>query len=130
MTFFRVGVSLRRRKQVGMDAAAVTQFGWMLKKGEGRHNWKRRFFQLDDRTLSYSRGERDNEPVGFIDLLDCTKIASGKSMGFTDYDGHPTTLGIVLITTVRTYYFVAENELEKYQWIQVLGEHIITTAEG
>ena len=33
-------------------------------------------------------------------VQDCKKIASGKSVGFTDYDGTPTNLGIVLTTQV------------------------------
>ena len=41
----------------------------MIKKGEGRHSWKRRFFQLNDRTLSYFKGERDHDPIGHINIL-------------------------------------------------------------
>ena len=51
------------------DPRGRWQFGWLLKKGEGRHSWKRRFFQLNDRTLSYFKGERDHDPIGHISIL-------------------------------------------------------------
>jgi hypothetical protein len=43
--------------------------GWLFKKGDKRHNWKKRFFVLTDTTLSYYDDQTQHKLKGHLSLI-------------------------------------------------------------
>uniref|UniRef100_A0A3Q0SKE5 Pleckstrin homology domain containing A2 n=1 Tax=Amphilophus citrinellus TaxID=61819 RepID=A0A3Q0SKE5_AMPCI len=52
----------------------VLRCGYCVKQGNVRKNWKRRFFTLDDNTVSYYKSEMEKEPLRSIPLRDIQKV--------------------------------------------------------
>uniref|UniRef100_A0A671MSS0 Pleckstrin homology domain-containing family A member 2-like n=1 Tax=Sinocyclocheilus anshuiensis TaxID=1608454 RepID=A0A671MSS0_9TELE len=64
-------VTLRRCQSVRPN---VVRSGYCVKQGNVRKSWKRRFFILDDQTVSYYKSEMDKEPLRSIRLRDVLKV--------------------------------------------------------
>ncbi|XP_027704208.1 pleckstrin homology domain-containing family A member 2-like, partial [Vombatus ursinus] len=75
--------------------------GYCVKQGNVRKNWKRRFFTLDDFSLSYFKCEQDREPLRTILLKDVLKtheclVKSGELLMRDNL--------FEIITSSRTFY--------------------------
>ncbi|TYZ57914.1 hypothetical protein PybrP1_006215 [[Pythium] brassicae (nom. inval.)] len=59
------GLGLMRRQSSSLDAATATEpgRGWLMKKGKNFKTWKRRYFVLEGKKLSYAGGVGDS-PLG------------------------------------------------------------------
>ncbi|KAL9646970.1 hypothetical protein ABK040_013828 [Willaertia magna] len=91
------------------DAKRVERKGILKKQGGNFKSVKKRYFVLKDSQLSYYKSEKEMEPIDSIDLRN-TKVETTKN----------TKCGITLHTVGRQYFFLAENEKEKDEWINAI----------
>uniref|UniRef100_A0A673MEP1 Pleckstrin homology domain-containing family A member 2-like n=1 Tax=Sinocyclocheilus rhinocerous TaxID=307959 RepID=A0A673MEP1_9TELE len=91
-------VTLRRCQSVRPN---VVRSGYCVKQGNVRKSWKRRFFILDDQTVSYYKSEMDKEPLRSIRLRDVLKVNEClvKSGDLLSRDNL-----FEIITSTRTFY--------------------------
>eukprot|EP00163_Fabomonas_tropica_P002582 TRINITY_DN1199_c0_g1_i1.p1 TRINITY_DN1199_c0_g1~~TRINITY_DN1199_c0_g1_i1.p1 ORF type:complete len:342 (-),score=76.99 TRINITY_DN1199_c0_g1_i1:118-1143(-) len=118
----------RRRKHKSRQREAqqyLMHQGFLTKRGGLRKNWKKRWFVMKDATLSYY--EKPESVVtkakakGTIELIDviCQENNEmGKDHCFE------------LVTGQRTYYFVAKDDAEMQEWIEVLRKNTRSVRAG
>ncbi|KDE07760.1 PH domain-containing protein, partial [Microbotryum lychnidis-dioicae p1A1 Lamole] len=88
--------------------------GYLMKKGERRKAWKRRWFVLRGGRLAMYKNEKEYRLLRLIPLADihtCSPIELKK---------HAHTFGIV--TPKRTYYVKADSEREVREWCQAVQQ--------
>ncbi|XP_067378016.1 pleckstrin homology domain-containing family A member 2 isoform X2 [Channa argus] len=93
----------------------VLRCGYCVKQGNVRKSWKRRFFTLDDNTVSYYKSETDKEPLRAIPLRDIQKVHEClvKSGDLLLRDNL-----FEIITSCRTFYIQTDSPEEMYGWIR------------
>ncbi|KAM5264719.1 pleckstrin homology domain-containing family A member 2 isoform 2-T2 [Ctenodactylus gundi] len=89
--------------------------GYCVKQGNVRKSWKRRFFALDDFTISYFKCEQDREPLRTIFLKDVLKtheclVKSGDLLMRDNL--------FEIITSSRTFYVQADSPEDMHSWIK------------
>lgn len=95
----------------------VLKCGYCVKQGNVRKSWKRRFFSLDEFSISYYKCEQDKEPLRSILLKDVVKtheclVKSGDLL---------TRDNLFEITTsYRTFYIQAYSPEEMHSWIKAI----------
>lgn len=92
--------------------------GYCVKQGNVRKSWKRRFFVLDDFTISYFKCEQDREPLRTIFLKDVLKtheclVKSGDLLMRDNL--------FEIITSSRTFYIQADSPEDMHSWIKEIG---------
>lgn len=102
--------------------------GILIKQGGLNKNWKKRYFVLNNRELTYypphqghhkdaSHGKdapKQLPPLGTIHIDNVTSIDDYSSPSKKDF------FGFQLVTPARTYYLLAETAREKKLWIDVI----------
>uniref|UniRef100_A0A4W6GB68 Pleckstrin homology domain containing A2 n=1 Tax=Lates calcarifer TaxID=8187 RepID=A0A4W6GB68_LATCA len=93
----------------------VLRCGYCVKQGNVRKSWKRRFFTLDDNTVSYYKSEMDKEPLRAIPLRDIQKVHEClvKSGDLLLRDNL-----FEIITSSRTFYIQTDSPEEMHCWIR------------
>ncbi|XP_056233066.1 pleckstrin homology domain-containing family A member 2 [Seriola aureovittata] len=93
----------------------VLRCGYCVKQGNVRKSWKRRFFTLDDNTVSYYKSEMDKEPLRAIPLRDIQKVHEClvKSGDLLLRDNL-----FEIITSSRTFYIQTDSPEEMHGWIR------------
>uniref|UniRef100_A0A3B4WAE3 Pleckstrin homology domain containing A2 n=1 Tax=Seriola lalandi dorsalis TaxID=1841481 RepID=A0A3B4WAE3_SERLL len=93
----------------------VLRCGYCVKQGNVRKSWKRRFFMLDDNTVSYYKSEMDKEPLRAIPLRDIQKVHEClvKSGDLLLRDNL-----FEIITSSRTFYIQTDSPEEMHGWIR------------
>eukprot|EP00730_Choanoeca_flexa_P019381 TRINITY_DN9461_c0_g1_i2.p1 TRINITY_DN9461_c0_g1~~TRINITY_DN9461_c0_g1_i2.p1 ORF type:complete len:314 (+),score=51.19 TRINITY_DN9461_c0_g1_i2:126-1067(+) len=83
--------------------------GYLRKEGKKVKNWKRRWFHLRDTYIYYYRDRGIHNPLGQIDLDECTGV------GFRDDPG--LEFGFDIVTSDRTYLLQADTEHDREMWV-------------
>ncbi|XP_016107846.1 pleckstrin homology domain-containing family A member 2-like [Sinocyclocheilus grahami] len=111
-------VTLRRCQSVCPN---VVRSGYCVKQGNVRKSWKRRFFILDDQTVSYYKSEMDKEPLRSIRLRDVLKVNEClvKSGDLLSRDNL-----FEIITSTRTFYIQADTPEDMKGWIKDIASKI------
>ncbi|XP_043103856.1 pleckstrin homology domain-containing family A member 2 [Puntigrus tetrazona] len=111
-------VTLRRCQSVRPN---VTRSGYCVKQGNVRKSWKRRFFILDDQTVSYYKSEMDKEPLRSIRLQDVLKVNEClvKSGDLLSRDNL-----FEIITNTRTFYIQTDTPEDMKGWIKDISSKI------
>ncbi|XP_019956345.1 pleckstrin homology domain-containing family A member 2 [Paralichthys olivaceus] len=93
----------------------VLRCGYCVKQGNVRKSWKRRFFTLDDNTVSYYKSEVDKEPLRAIPLRDIQRVHEClvKSGDLLLRDNL-----FEIITSSRTFYIQTDSPDEMHSWIR------------
>ncbi|CAB1460368.1 unnamed protein product [Pleuronectes platessa] len=93
----------------------VLRCGYCVKQGNVRKSWKRRFFTLDDITVSYFKSEVDKEPLRAIPLRDIQRVHEClvKSGDLLLRDNL-----FEIITSTRTFYIQTDSPDEMHSWIR------------
>ncbi|XP_062238055.1 pleckstrin homology domain-containing family A member 2 [Platichthys flesus] len=93
----------------------VLRCGYCVKQGNVRKSWKRRFFTLDDITVSYFKSEVDKEPLRAIPLRDIQRVHEClvKSGDLLLRDNL-----FEIITSSRTFYIQTDSPDEMHSWIR------------
>ncbi|GAA6066399.1 pleckstrin homology domain-containing family A member 2, partial [Tachysurus ichikawai] len=99
----------------------IVRSGYCVKQGNVRKSWKRRFFILDDQTVSYYKNETDKDPLRSIRLRDIQKVHEClvKSGDLLCRDNL-----FEIITNARTFYIQADTPEEMNGWIKDIGAKI------
>ena len=99
------------------------QNGWMCKKGAKRHNWTRRWFQLNDTTLAYYKDPtdvtREIEPRGQIELNEC-KTGSVKASEASSAQRFELQVELNGRSS-RIYRFRCDSKISFQSWLDVLS---------
>ncbi|NXN11686.1 PKHA2 protein, partial [Indicator maculatus] len=95
----------------------VLKSGYCVKQGNVRKSWKRRYFVLDEFSISYYKCEQDKEPLRSILLKDVCKtheclVKSGDLLMRDNL--------FEIITSSRTFYIQADSPEDMHSWIQVI----------
>ncbi|NWX19525.1 PKHA2 protein, partial [Aegotheles bennettii] len=95
----------------------VLKSGYCVKQGNVRKSWKRRYFVLDEFSISYYKCEQDKEPLRSILLKDICKtheclVKSGDLLMRDNL--------FEIITSSRTFYIQADSPEDMYSWIQAI----------
>ena len=110
---------LRREVEETTETTKITMEGWLYKRGEVKTAWAKRWCTLNKEDLKYYKVKDSYSPQGVIPLETVAQVKSGRVAGLTEMNGEDTDNGFVVVTAERTFYFVAETNAEKYEWIQV-----------
>ncbi|NWW97484.1 PKHA2 protein, partial [Caloenas nicobarica] len=95
----------------------VLKSGYCVKQGNVRKSWKRRFFVLDEFSISYYKCEQDKEPLRSILLKDVCKtheclVKSGDLLMRDNL--------FEIITSSRTFYIQADSPEDMHSWIRAV----------
>ncbi|XP_062452865.1 pleckstrin homology domain-containing family A member 2 isoform X2 [Rhea pennata] len=117
---------LLRRSQSYIPASAakppagppVLKSGYCVKQGNVRKSWKRRYFVLDEFSISYFKCEQDKEPLRSILLKDVCKtheclVKSGDLLMRDNL--------FEIITSSRTFYIQADSPEDMHSWIRAIA---------
>ncbi|NWY70594.1 PKHA2 protein, partial [Erithacus rubecula] len=96
----------------------VLKSGFCVKQGNVRKSWKRRFFVLDEFSISYYKCEQDKEPLRSILLKDVCKtheclVKSGDLLMRDNL--------FEIITSSRTFYIQADSPEDMHSWIRAIA---------
>ncbi|XP_061117324.1 pleckstrin homology domain-containing family A member 2 isoform X2 [Conger conger] len=96
----------------------VARCGYCVKQGNVRKNWKRRFFTLDDNSVSYYKCETDKEPLRAILLKDIQKVHEClvKSGDLLMRDNL-----FEIITSSRVFYIQTDTPGDMQGWIKAIS---------
>ncbi|NXJ16212.1 PKHA2 protein, partial [Odontophorus gujanensis] len=91
--------------------------GFCVKQGNVRKSWKRRYFVLDEFSISYYKCEQDKEPLRSILLKDICKtheclVKSGDLLMRDNL--------FEIITSSRTFYIQADSPEDMHSWIRAI----------
>ncbi|NXQ62875.1 PKHA2 protein, partial [Anthoscopus minutus] len=91
--------------------------GFCVKQGNVRKSWKRRYFVLDELSISYYKCEQDKEPLRSILLKDVCKtheclVKSGDLLMRDNL--------FEIITSSRTFYIQADSPEDMHSWIRAI----------
>ena len=106
--------SPRHIQPVDFSQEVILRQGWMMKKGNNRRNWKRRFFILTENVFHYYENMEKigaRKPLGMIAL----------EPGFTVKEGVGENLFFVP-TAERTWEFKCESGEDMVGWLKELRE--------
>jgi len=81
--------------------------GFLTKEGEIVKSWKKRWFVLGTETLCYYKNQKEDKPLGVVRLRDITKVNASSRKNKSCLE---------VVTTRRTYYFIADNNEELKTW--------------
>ncbi|NXE40401.1 PKHA2 protein, partial [Ptilorrhoa leucosticta] len=96
---------------------APLKSGFCVKQGNVRKSWKRRYFVLDEFSISYYKCEQDKEPLRSILLKDVCKtheclVKSGDLLMRDNL--------FEIITSSRTFYIQADSPEDMHSWIRAI----------
>ncbi|XP_036383418.1 pleckstrin homology domain-containing family A member 2 [Megalops cyprinoides] len=96
----------------------VARCGYCVKQGNVRKSWKRRFFTLDDNSVSYYKCETDKEPLRAILLKDIQKVHEClvKSGDLLMRDNL-----FEIITGSRVFYIQTDTPEDMHGWIKAIS---------
>lgn len=111
-------VTLKRCQSVRPN---IVRSGYCVKQGNVRKSWKRRYFILDDQTVSYYKSEMDKEPLRSIRLKDVLKVNEClvKSGDLLCRDNL-----FEIITSTRTFYIQTDTPEDMKGWIKDIASKI------
>ena len=100
-----------------------THQGWLIKKGNIRTNWKRRWFHLRNNEMLMSK-DLKSKPFKSILIEEMQEVVEG----LPEADGSPFVKKskdqyqhfFYIITEKRTWYFQAESEKDMREWLSYL----------
>ncbi|XP_050980320.1 pleckstrin homology domain-containing family A member 1 isoform X3 [Labeo rohita] len=99
---------------------SVIKAGYCVKQGAVMRNWKRRYFMLDDNTLSYFKSDMEREPLRVIPLKEVNKVQECKQSDLMMRDNL-----FELVTTSRTFYIQSDSPEEMHGWIKAISGAIV-----
>eukprot|EP01119_Soliformovum_irregulare_P007033 TRINITY_DN1943_c0_g2_i1.p1 TRINITY_DN1943_c0_g2~~TRINITY_DN1943_c0_g2_i1.p1 ORF type:complete len:515 (-),score=150.09 TRINITY_DN1943_c0_g2_i1:10-1554(-) len=99
--------------------------GWLYKRGEKvlSKDWKRRWFVVQESTLSYYLTNRDTIPKGSINLMTSKVVESKEAMRLNKFP-------FDIQTPLRRYHMYAETMGERDDWMALLEKVILESLEG
>ncbi|CAL8298978.1 unnamed protein product [Merluccius merluccius] len=98
----------------------VIKSGYCVKQGAVMRNWKRRYFLLEENSLSYFKSDLEKEPLRTIPLKEVHKVQECKQSDILMRDNL-----FEVVTQSRTFYIQADSPEEMHSWIKALSGAIV-----
>uniref|UniRef100_A0A665W5I1 Pleckstrin homology domain-containing family A member 1-like n=1 Tax=Echeneis naucrates TaxID=173247 RepID=A0A665W5I1_ECHNA len=83
-------------------------------------NWKRRYFLLEENSMSYFKSDLEKEPLRMIPLKEVHKVQECKQSDIMMRDNL-----FEVVTTSRTFYIQADSPEEMHSWIKAVSGAIV-----
>ncbi|XP_053291838.1 pleckstrin homology domain-containing family A member 1 isoform X4 [Pleuronectes platessa] len=99
---------------------SVIKSGYCVKQGAVMRNWKRRYFLLEENSMSYFKSDLDKEPLRMIPLKEVHKVQECKQSDIMMRDNL-----FEVVTTSRTFYIQADSPEEMHSWIKAVSGAIV-----
>uniref|UniRef100_A0AAY4AVZ6 PH domain-containing protein n=1 Tax=Denticeps clupeoides TaxID=299321 RepID=A0AAY4AVZ6_9TELE len=99
---------------------SVIKAGYCVKQGAVMKNWKRRYFILEENSLSYFKSDLEKEPLRIISLKEVHKVHECKQSDIMMRDNL-----FEVVTTARTFYIQADSPEEMHSWIKAISGAIV-----
>jgi len=96
-----------RRNQ---PSASADKTGYLIKKGRTNKVWKRRYFSLSQKLLSYKASQEESEEIGVISLEGCSVSIADESL--------KRKYCFVVSTRYRNYFLQASDQYDMACWIE------------
>ncbi|XP_037547641.1 pleckstrin homology domain-containing family A member 1 [Nematolebias whitei] len=104
----------------GAQDQPFVKTGFCVKQGAVMKNWKRRYFVLDENTLSYYKSEQDREALRVIPLKEVQKVQECKQSDVMMRDNL-----FEMVTTSRTFYLQTDSPVDMHSWIKAISGAIV-----
>ncbi|XP_057200426.1 pleckstrin homology domain-containing family A member 1a isoform X1 [Triplophysa rosa] len=98
----------------------VVKAGYCVKQGALMKNWKRRYFVLEQNSMSYFKSEQEKEPLRIIILKEVHKVQECKHSEIMMRDNL-----FEVVTASRTFYIQADSPEEMHSWIKAISGAIV-----
>ncbi|XP_049319885.1 pleckstrin homology domain-containing family A member 1a isoform X2 [Astyanax mexicanus] len=99
---------------------SVIKAGYCVKQGAVMKNWKRRYFILEENSMSYFKSELEKEPLRMIPLKEVHKVQECKHSDILMRDNL-----FEVVTMSRTFYIQADSPEEMHSWIKAISGAIV-----
>ncbi|KAL4640145.1 pleckstrin homology domain-containing family A member 1 isoform X1 [Arapaima gigas] len=99
---------------------AVIKAGYCVKQGAVMKNWKRRYFMLDENSVSYFKSDLEKEPLRMIPLKEVQKVQECKQSDIMMRDNL-----FEVVTTTRTFYIQSDSPEDMHSWIKAISGAIV-----
>eukprot|EP00128_Syssomonas_multiformis_P006222 Colp12_sorted_trinity150504_noHs@35288 len=104
-------------EKAGANSNGVILCGWLTKQGGTYKSWRKRWWVLKEKELSYFKTEDAQDPLGTIDLTVCTAITACSAELKKPHS-------FSLTTPSRVYYFVADSVHDYDLWMDALHKRL------
>ncbi|XP_039525832.1 pleckstrin homology domain-containing family A member 1a isoform X3 [Pimephales promelas] len=105
--------------RAGLDQTLI-KAGYCVKQGALMKNWKRRYFVLEQNSMSYFKSDLEKEPLKIILLKEVHKVQECKHGEIMMRDNL-----FEVVTTSRTFYIQADSPEEMHSWIKAISGAIV-----
>uniref|UniRef100_A0A668A2W2 Pleckstrin homology domain containing, family A (phosphoinositide binding specific) member 1a n=1 Tax=Myripristis murdjan TaxID=586833 RepID=A0A668A2W2_9TELE len=96
----------------------VIKSGYCVKQGAVMRNWKRRYFLLEENSMSYFKSDLEKEPLRMIPLKEVHKVQECKQR-------YLTSLSIFPIIQNLLFFIQADSPEEMHSWIKAVSGAIV-----
>ncbi|XP_068161955.1 pleckstrin homology domain-containing family A member 1 isoform X4 [Antennarius striatus] len=104
----------------GTQDQAISKAGYCVKQGAVMKNWKRRYFTLDDNSVSYYKTELEREALKVIPLKEIHKVQECKQSELMMRDNL-----FEMVTSSRTFYVQTDSPEDMHSWIKAISGAIV-----
>ncbi|KAM9837744.1 pleckstrin homology domain-containing family A member 1 isoform 2-T3 [Aulostomus maculatus] len=104
----------------GAQDQTVIKAGYCVKQGAVMKNWKRRYFMLDENTVSYFKSDQEREALRVIPLKEIHKVHKCKQSDLMMRDNL-----FEMVTSSRTFYMQADSPEDMHSWIKAISGAIV-----
>uniref|UniRef100_A0A671N142 Pleckstrin homology domain-containing family A member 1-like n=1 Tax=Sinocyclocheilus anshuiensis TaxID=1608454 RepID=A0A671N142_9TELE len=105
--------------RAGQDQTII-KAGYCVKQGALMKNWKRRYFVLEQNSMSYFKSDLEKDPLRIILLKEVHKVQECKHGEIMLRDNL-----FEVVTTSRTFYVQADSPEEMHSWIKAISGAIV-----
>nr|XP_055027445.1 pleckstrin homology domain-containing family A member 1a isoform X1 [Misgurnus anguillicaudatus]XP_055027446.1 pleckstrin homology domain-containing family A member 1a isoform X1 [Misgurnus anguillicaudatus] len=105
--------------RAAQDHSAI-KAGYCVKQGALMKTWKRRYFVLEQNSMSYFKSELEKDPLRIISLKEVHKVQECKHSEIMMRDNL-----FEVVTTSRTFYIQADSPEEMHSWIKAISGAIV-----
>ncbi|KAI1886957.1 hypothetical protein AGOR_G00201110 [Albula goreensis] len=103
-----------------MQDHAVIKAGYCVKQGAVMKNWKRRYFLLDENSMSYFKSDLEKDPLRMIPLKEVHKVQECKQSDIMMRDNL-----FEVVTSSRTFYIQSDSPEDMHSWIKAISGAIV-----
>uniref|UniRef100_A0A674N2H4 Pleckstrin homology domain containing A1 n=1 Tax=Takifugu rubripes TaxID=31033 RepID=A0A674N2H4_TAKRU len=104
----------------GAQDQAFIKAGYCVKQGAVMKNWKRRYFMLDENSISYYKSDLEREALKVVPLREIHKVQECKQSELMMRDNL-----FEMVTSSRTFYIQADSPEDMHSWIKAISGAIV-----
>ncbi|KAG5855370.1 hypothetical protein ANANG_G00048370 [Anguilla anguilla] len=108
------------RCRTSWDGPTRDQGRVLRQAGAVMKNWKRRYFLLDEHSVSYFKSDQEKDPLRVIPLKEVHKVQECKQSDIMMRDNL-----FEVVTTSRTFYVQSDSPEDMHSWIKAISGAIV-----